>query len=328
MIIRTQTTLSCITAVVAASLMACSDDFGIDDPPGASGALPASLLIHAHAAGEASFVDARNVLVTAIDTVAQARLLSGQPVTTGRVDLSGAEPSYTPTDGRALILVGPDDSGAIVEATFVIDTLEGQGNNGQEILGDNHNLVVEARMNGRFDILVTSQRNGINFGITVSGELLQRDEVLQVDLVRSGTQSSEVDSTGSSSNTDQTTSGTVASDEFTIAIDQSFEAGTITAGQDSATASTSLYRHTIDRGGDTFRFEDVRIRRNFRDGVPNRIVDEWRAEGRITRNGSNYGRYELAEEVVDRERGEGFVVVWFRRRDGADVEIERWQRIP
>ena len=317
-----------VPSLLCALLYGCG---GGEDSSGRVGAASSGeferALRHAHASGQTAFEDVENLLVLAIDTALQASALAGQAVTTGRVDQSGGAATYTPTNGPELVFVGRNGNNEVVEVVFTIETLEGQGASGSDVFNDNHNLGLSARMSNLIDVSIRSQRQGVQWSATVEGTLVHSGDALQLNLTRQAVSRSEVDSTGYSSETDQTTTGTIQGPGFAINLDQSFVVGAIGSSQGDASTSTSEYRHTIEQGGDIYRFDGVRIRRNFRDGVPNLIAQEWRAEGLIRRNEGEYAHYELAEEVVDRERGQGFVVVWVRGLP-EDIAIERWQRIP
>lgn len=294
-------------------------------PRPTEGDLGAALAL-VHGLGGGILSDAETLLERAIDAARIASEEAGRPTLTGRLSQrapGSSEVIYAPSDDEHLTLDVFAEDGAPLRIVLRFDRAQGQGRFPAEILGADHDLAVYAFINGVWDATVESRRAGAEIAIVVSGAVTRDGRALEVALRFSGTRRGEVDSTGSSSQVSLTGTGAIRGPDLDVEVSETFEAEVVTAGGDSATASTSRVAHVARLFGRTYRYEDVVVRRNFRDGVPSDVDGFWRADGRVQEGGATVATYALDAEVVDRRQGTGFVVVWLRLPTG-DVELERW----
>ncbi|MEO0460469.1 MAG: hypothetical protein AAF219_06470 [Myxococcota bacterium] len=308
-------------------------DAGSGNGPGiadrGAGASTESAALQLHTIGDSVFDEARAALVASFDAVNFAFANTGVLTFTGRVevDASGSA-TYTETGGDDLVFVS-SASGERVEYSFVIDRINGDGSTliGEGLLSATHDIEMQAERAGGLNLGILSQRTGNQVEGEVRGTVVRNGSTFTIDLDRRGIETFEGDSTGASSTIDVSFTGSIEGVGFRGQVNERFDSEFVSSESSSALASTSTHAHTAEIDGRTLRFEDVVIRRNFRNGVPNDFDRSWGAQGRVVFDGETFGQYDIAEEVVDAVRGQGFFVIWLRT-SGDDIELERWQRIP
>lgn len=288
-----------------------------------------AVVIQAHGLAGTLLGEAEQALSLALDAAAFASNQTGRLTLVGRVrqQSAGARAfTYEATGGSSLIVQLYDESGQLVETTITFENLQGQGSTATDFLGGDHGIRLRMATAGLFDWTLSSRRTGTQVAGTIKGLRVLQGRSLTVDLSSSGTRRGEVDSTGSSSATELTTKGVVTGDGYRMNLSEAFEAETVTAGRDSASASTSRLAHTVDVGGRVYRYDDVIVRRNFRDGEPTETDTFWMAQGDILREGwGPVASYILDAMVTDRFKMQGLVLVKVRTPRGEAI-IETWQK--
>lgn len=314
--------------IATCCLAACGGDPSDDWlEPGTSSGSPSPPLRLAHHAANHAQAQSDQVLTLAVQAVLWASSATGTRTLTGVLRQPSADDPtiyYEPSTDGALTLHLFDDDATAFEVVLMYENLLGEGDTPSAMLGADHRLEFTIAIDDHTQLAVHSQKLGIDSVVKLAGRLVQDEVPLDVDLTTTTESYGDVDSTGSEFNTTQQVRGSVEGPDFSLAVDQGFDATTITvtSTRRSASASTSVFAHTLDHRGHRYTFEDVTIRRNFLNGKPN-DPDFWLAEGSIERDGSRYASYALEAQLIDRDDQQGFVVVWLTT-PGERFEIERW----
>ncbi|MCC6235736.1 MAG: hypothetical protein IT580_24075 [Verrucomicrobiales bacterium] len=135
--------------------------------------------------------------------------------------------------------------------------------------------------------------------VTVKGRYASAnfpEVVFDVDLGASITGFNEVDSSGTHTLNDMTVTGSVAATGYrqTVQTRNRFEFISVrgaTGRLQSASTSESWNNNTVVFAGDTYRWNNVKRQRSFRDGKESDIDTYWNAVGTVSRNGQPYGEY-------------------------------------
>lgn len=309
-----------LTVLALALTSACGGEFerslpsSSEDVEGRVGAG----LVAAHVLPRAVLEEGASLMSVALDA-ALFVVTSGATILTGRLEqLDSNEWRHMPNEEPWLTVVPLD--GPQVRLRYRSRRLP-FFDTAKNVLARDHLVIIDVEVSNQIYLSISSSRQGDRVQSEVRGTFAYRDEPVRVDIAAAGIRRSEVDSTGSSSLLELTTKGTLVGIDFHIETQEGFRAETVTSGGDSASSSISTLAPVVEIEGRRFRFEDVRIQRNFRDAKPN---DEsfWRAGGQIMAGREVAGAYRLDTEFVD---GEGrFILVVLDTADGP-LELERWQ---
>ena len=320
-------------------LWACGGESGLlggsPDNPGEQSPL-GQVLRAGHGAASATAEDARSGLTVAVQAVVEASTQAGQLTTQGRLvqDAPGGAFRFEPsTDGRMFVgFFDPD--GNRQEFFFSYLRVDGQGQTADDILGNNHDLEVRIESpDGQVNVTIRSVRQGARVNATVVGTATRDGVTFEVNLTAvEDTLIREIDTSGSHFRNQSTLQGTMTAADLLLTANQSFEfelvttRGVTSSSGTSANTSGTRIQHTLQHGGDEYRWEGVQIRRNFRDGTISEADTFWRAEGQVLRNGQPFGRYMLDAELVDRRNGRGFLHVDLHIPNEV-VRVETWGQL-
>lgn len=282
----------------------------------------------AHEGARVLAEDTEQMLWLGLEAVRRASLATGRLTMTGRLRQTGpgGDFRFEPANNNALTVDMFDEERQPLTLVFTFERTEGQGSNADEFLRNDHDIAVRVEVAHALNLHLVSRRVGTHVSANVTGSRTLNDVPLDVALTYQGTRTFEVDSTGSSATTILRSTGRITGPGFEVDVAEDFEAQLVSSSLGSANASTSRVGNVVRADGQTYTFDSVLVRRNFRDGVPNDVDRSWRAEGRILRDGVAMGQYRLDAEVIDRQRGRGFVVVSVDFPEGS-LELERWQQL-
>lgn len=150
-----------------------------------------------------------------------------------------------------------------------------------------------------------SERSG-RFSARGRGTIAHDDESYTVDLRYRGSRDRQFDTTGAASVEQYAVSGSVRTDDWQLTLDERYQlrsqTGNVrTVGHGTASSVQRTINNTLVQGDDTFRWQGVHTRGSFRSNQAGALEasspTEWSAEGRVTRNGEAYGRYELQRQA-------------------------------
>lgn len=307
---------------------------GGEDDPDVGRVTQAVFVGHGGASGV--FENGRLALETAVAAGFEATRLAGAvtPVLTGRLTQNavGGPFAYAPSeDGK--LHVDFFDAGQRRQASFTFtEMVAADMSSPSALLNSNHLLEIRVEADGgAFDYVGRSERIGATLDATVKGLYTYEGVRYTLDLrYRDVSLISEIDLSGAHFKSTTRSEGTISgpSVELTVDEDSAFELVSTRGSGESTTASTteSTINSSVRVDGDELRWENVRIRRNFRDGTVSEADTFWQADGRVLRNGQDYGRYALRANVIDRSTGRGFLYVDLVL-PGERVQLEQWQQL-
>ena len=317
------------TIALASLLLAACGGRDRTDPadpndPNPAIATGATALAPAHVAPERVFTEGQSAASLAVDGVIGATVLSGGStvITTGTLRQSGQRFTYerAPTDRLVIVLA----DGRRFE--LFVDDLRGNLQAGAEgFFGGDHAITFRITEGDRADLRVTSTKLGQNQEASAQGRIQIGEIGATVDLRYAGRTYFENDSTGAEYDDQYRVTGTVVTDTYSLNVDESWHFVLVSStGARGATASsatrTIASRATI--GGAEYVWQNVVMKKAFRNGTPNEIDTFWAAEGEIFENGRPYGRYRMDIESVDlRTYG---VIKFYLDLPSGTQEVESW----
>jgi len=164
-----------------------------------------------------------------------------------------------------------------------------------------HNIYQWRYVSGGRDLVFRSEPAASGTRITVKGRYVALATgfdgvVFDVDLAGVVTGFNEVDTSGAHNLSDMTVTGTVAARDYlqTVQVRNRFElvSARNAAGRlEAASTSEQWNNNTVVFAGDTYRWNNVKRQRSFRDGKESDLDTYWNATGTLTRNGQPYGQY-------------------------------------
>jgi hypothetical protein len=249
-------------------------------------------------------------------------------VTTGTLNQLGQVWNYTPAPADRLIvnLTGGTN------VSFYISRMQGDFSaDATTFLQRSHNFDYRAVVPGINDVAFTSDvRTGTpSFQATARGTVLWSNVTYSVDLVLSGLDQFDIDSSGSSYLNDSMITGTIRAPGLALLVNQRRRFESVVAQvnfggatrYDSATADHDWINNTLTVGADTYQWVNALKQKSFKNGKPSSVDTFWKASGDVQKNGRPFGTYQLrADSVLGSIR-------FYLAAQGELIELEAWNAL-
>lgn len=184
--------------------------------------------------------------------------------------------------------------GATKPTAFVIHGMQLTDNSSvNAALSSNRDLRYALIFDGhRVEVVDWENDDGALLQLKGSAQLVE-GSFMDVDLrIAKGSQS-EVDNTGAGLQTNRSATGTIKGAGVDANIRQIWKFELQHYDGDTAHYSNRLNSSRLRMGGDTYTWEGVRIKTVFYNGRPRHVSWEWIAEGKIKKNGGDWGKFKL-----------------------------------
>jgi hypothetical protein len=236
-------------------------------------------------------------------------------------------------DGRISYEAAPGDRLVIVQGSrrneIALVEIDGSGSDVRTFLEREHRIRLRFVAGDRLAGEVWSSRNGTSRESGINGRVLVEDVWWNADLRQSGTETFDIDQSGSRLFDDHELTGSIDGGVASAEVRQhwTFEMVSARDGIGSrmtaASSAVRLVNDIVSVGGQRFEWIDVRTKKAFRDGRPTELDTFWQGSGRIESNGQRTGDVEKFATIIDGRDG-GFVGFQIVTADGP-IELERYQ---
>lgn len=255
----------------------------------------------------------------AASAVSLASALSGAGlVTNGILTQVGAAWNYSPGAADRLDVRFQNGSNAIVRVARIEGDFSGDA---ARFLARGHRFEFRLEAPNGHDLAMVSEQpdTGCDFRGTLRGTLPVEGRVATVDLAASGSYCTETDTGFASLLTDTRLTGLVLTEGFRLVVNQRRRFELISNQGQSATSEQVWLDSTLETGGSTYVWNQVKRQKSFSNGVPSDVDGYWLARGEILRDGRAYGTY-----LLDTRTSAAFI--YFQvALPGGTIELESWK---
>lgn len=293
---------------------ACQDGTPYTEENSSNGDIAEGLVRAGHVIPDKVYQDGASRSYVGVQSVLTASYLAGraQLVTTGTVTQIGATYSYNhePSDRLVVRL----QEGRVL--SFTIITIQGDYSTVENFFRNNYQLSLRAFQDQNVDFAIESMKMGDNQKTRIKGKALYDGLLYTVDLNLQGSESFEIDMTGSHYRNQYQLTGKIITNTFDLTANELWKYEMVTAGNDSASSAVRQIGSTLKLDNDIYQWVNVRLQKSFRDGKVSQKDTYWAAVGEIRRNGKRYGRYFKSEKAI--------AVTFNVEVAGRNLEIESW----
>ncbi len=295
-------------------------------PEAAAAVTEKGLLLLGHWGARAAFAKVVDPIPALFDAADAAR--SRQLVTTGTLkapEARGGPSRYDPAPADRLVWERPGQPAA----EFFITDLRGDfEDRGSSFHSHTHRLAYRVAVKDQMDVAVERARDGGRYEVKLKGWMTLEGQRYSVDLIRRGEDYFENDSTGSEFRDDTSVDGTIERPGVRMTVAESSRADLVRYRREYVMCDRRVLNHTIVAGGKTYRWDDVVVRKNFKNGkISGADSDptEWVCDGQVLVDGKRFATYVKDLEAF-RKAETGYVLYKIQAPGGA-IEVERW-RLP
>jgi hypothetical protein len=207
-------------------------------------------------------------------------------------------------------------------AEFFITTLNGDfSDGGRNFFTSPYALKYRVVVEGEMDLEVESTKTATGaytkrYQTRIKGSMAFEGKQYRIDLEWQGTSYFESSYGGFENRDDHTVTGTIKGPDFHLTVFETAHWEAVSFEGTTVTFDVRTLKNRVAAGGKTYQWEDVLLRKNFKNGQPNRVEDEWICRGRILVDGqpfATYGKGSMAGKIVYKIEAPG----------GA-IELGRW----
>ncbi len=247
-------------------------------------------------------VQSRQTVVKAVygATMLSGGALTGQIVNTGTLtQVAGTlRFRYSPEPADRLVV-------KLVNGTHEFQIKGVKGNmkavSAEAFLDADHVLHYRHRVPGRFDLDVKVRNTGGKFSGSVEGTFTHEKRDYKTKLESSGSSSYQSGFGGFESRADYKLSGKVTAKDLHLDVDEHHSFIMVSQSRSVAHQATDVCNNRLKFGGDTFKWENARFIKAFRDGKPSYPHRDWKASGKILKNDKAFGTFKLSRKALPRD---------------------------
>ncbi|MEW5853812.1 MAG: hypothetical protein AB2A00_33865 [Myxococcota bacterium] len=263
------------------------------------GALDVAIARRAYLGATAAYeipVTASVLVVEAVYTASYLGANGQSLVTTGTLTQSGnGQVTYSATPGDKLRVEYNNN----VTVEYTINEI-----NGNFTLDSNAFFTEDYTLRFRYanaalaDVDVVGTRTGGNQQGSVAGTMILENVTYQANCTRQGTVSSQVGSGFTRIDSADTLSGTITTDGFSLTVNEQVVTGYQLSNGQTANDISRTINNTWTNQGVAYALNGAVIRKSFVDGVAAQLDSSWRAEGPLTRGGTQIGGLGWGQDAV------------------------------
>lgn len=271
------------SAAALAPLLALSvgcDSFDLDSLEG--GSLEEAIMLVSYPSGELRpEIDS----ITALGVIVRSQL--------------GGNGTYSEKGGNVRTSREPTD--AVVYETddtsvrWVFSALQFNGSTIQEVMENNRVIQYTVTIKGE-TLQVRDVEDNSGEVLIAKGSMPWNSGRIEMDVRFSKGDYFESSAGGAESNLNRSVTGTIKTPSYTATLKTSSKFELVAYNGESAHFLLRYNDSSIKQGGTTYTWEGVRIKVNYKNGIPSNIDYEWGAVGKIKKNGSDWGEYDLVRK--------------------------------
>ncbi len=220
-----------------------------------------------------------------------------QLLTTGTLTEQGQNWNYAPTPTDRLLVQFQSGTNLNYYVTRMEGTFSGDAAN---FLQQPHVFNYRVTSPPTMDLTFTTEipSGTCNFAATARGTLAWGGVTYTLDLTLAGQYCFESGFGYYSLLNDYRTTGTVTAPGFNLRVDQRRRFELITSDRDSSSSEEEWNNNTLTVGADTFKWDNTKKQKSFKNGKPSSIDEYWQAHGAVLKNGAAFGTYRRDASAV------------------------------
>ena len=231
---------------------------------------------------------ASRLLVQALAT-ASAQGGRGQLLTVGTVSRQDGQFSYSPQPPDKLVVKRGE--GVV---SFAVEELIGELSSVDAFFSGDHRLDFRVKMATTGRLRIASLKFGSLWQVKVVGQLSVAGQRHLLELHYQGSENTERDRAGSLFSGQWLVRGRIESPRHRVDVDESWSREQLRANHaGSVSRLTKRINSRLNDGGDVYHWQDVELRKSFREGKPARLDTDWIAQAVVAKNGKPFAYYGL-----------------------------------
>jgi hypothetical protein len=254
------------------------------------------------------------VVATAATPGAAKAVVAGTVTTPGQ----GQPPQYDKLPPDRLVWKRPGQPAVV----FFIDKMAGDlGNGGKNFLAGAHSLKYRVVVQGELDLEAISERTATGAFTSrhetrLKGTVLHAGKQYKIDLVQAGKSYFESSFGGSEYRDDQTLTGTIAGADVQLGVDEAAHFTAVVHEGASVTFDWRKLNNKVAAGGKVYQWDNVLLRKNFKNGKVSGADRDWVCQGKVLRDGQAFASY--GKEWI------GAHMVYKIETPAGAIEVGRW----